>query len=103
MSRRVVLNLAQGGGPTSAALIEDDDPPIVGVEKPTVNRGGSGAGAAVKKEHRHAARVSRLFPIHHMTVIQPQAPRLVGLDRRIEVAAVRHREAVSEILYRPRR
>jgi hypothetical protein len=72
MRRGVVLELAKRSRPAGAALIENDDPPEVGIEKPTVNRRSAGAGAAVQKQHRRAARVPRLFPIHRVAGIQPQ-------------------------------
>src|SRR6516225_5534807 len=100
MCRGVILDLAKRGRPAGAALIENDDPPIIGIEKPTVNRGGAGTGAAVQKQHRRAARVAQLFPIHRVAGIQPQGAHPVRVDRRIEVWAVNHREAVRGFLHR---
>ena len=65
-----------------------------------MNRRGAGTGAAVQKQHRRAVRVARLFPIHRVAGIQPQGAHLVRVDRRIEVSAVNHREAVRVFLHR---
>ena len=44
----------------------------------------------MQEQHRRAPRVPRLLPVHRVTAIEPQAARPVRIDRRKEVAAVRH-------------
>src|ERR1700730_1847836 len=81
--------------PPGPALIEDHDAPVPRIEEPAVHRGGTGARTAMQEQHRCAPRVPRLLPVHRVTAIEPQAARPVRIDRRKEVAAVRHREAVQ--------
>ena len=62
----VVFQAAQRPRSAGTALIEDDHAPEIRVEEAAVHRAGARAGAAVQEQHRPAARVAHLFPIHDM-------------------------------------
>ena len=94
MGRRVVGDLAERRRSAGAALIENHDPPIFGIEKPPMHRRRAGAGTAVQKQRRDAARITRLLPIHRVAGIEPQSARAIRLDRREQIAAASHRTAI---------
>ena len=91
---RVVGDLAERRRSAGAALIENHDPPIFRIEKPPMHRRRAGTGAAVQKQRRDAARITRLLPIHRMPRIEPQSARAIRFDRREQIAAASHCTAV---------
>jgi hypothetical protein len=70
--------------PAAVALVEEYDAVDGGIEKATVPRGTSGAGAAVQYESGLAVRVAALLPVHEVAVAGLEHTVLVGLDRRVE-------------------
>src|ERR1700681_4726886 len=63
-------------------------------DEPPVHRGRPGARPAMQEHDRRPLRVARFLPVHHMARIEPQLPGAVGLDRREQGAALRHRRPV---------
>src|SRR5262245_63048436 len=81
MGGRVVGNLAERYRAAGAALIENHDAPMLRVEEAPMHRSCAGAGSAVQKQRRGAARVPGLFPIHYMARVEPESSGSMGLDR----------------------
>jgi hypothetical protein len=71
----------------ASALVENDEAPVGGVKKPAMHGAGAGAGTAMQEQHRPAARVADLLPIHHMPIGQRQIAGFEGPDLGKKVAA----------------
>jgi len=76
--RRVLRQTAQRTRPPGAALIEDHHAPEARIEEPAVHGTRSGAGSAMKEQHRLSAGRAHLLPIHDMTAGQRH---VAGLER----------------------
>ena len=83
----VVLQAAERTRPAGAALVEDDHAPELGVEEAAMHRAGAGARAAVQEQHRPAARVADLLPVHDMAGRERQVAGLERADLGEQVAA----------------
>ena len=57
-----------------------------GVEEAAVHRAGARAGPAMQEQHRLAARVAHLLPIHDVPAGERQQAGLIGRDIGKEVA-----------------
>jgi hypothetical protein len=66
MRCRIRRQFTQRAGTAGATLIKNDEAPMRGVKKPPMDRARAGTGAAMQKQHRLTARITDLFPIHHM-------------------------------------
>ena len=66
----------------AAALVEDDDAVIPRIEEAAMRRGGAGARTAVQEQHRRAARIAGLLPVHHVRTAKWQTAGGVRLDLR---------------------
>ena len=85
--RGVVLQAAERARPPGAALVEDDDAPEVRVEEAAMHRAGAGARAAVQEQHRPAARIAHLLPVHDVAGGERQVAGLERSDLGEQVAA----------------
>src|SRR5262245_58087395 len=86
MGGGVVTRFAMGLRTAGAALIKKDDFPAFGIEKTAVRGLGSGARAAMKKDHRHTLRVAAYFPVEIMNGVNFQPAGLVRFDGRKKFA-----------------
>ena len=83
----VVGQAAERARPPGAALVEDHHAPEVGVEEAPVHRARAGARAAMQEQHRPAARIADLLPVHDMAGRERQVAGLERADLGKQVAA----------------
>ena len=83
----VVLQAAQRARASGAALVEDDHAPELGIEEAAMHRAGAGARAAVQEQHRPAARIAHLLPVHDVVGRERQVAGLERADLGEQVAA----------------
>ena len=76
----IVGQFAAGGRTAGAALIVDDDPVGTGIEKPPMHRRRPGTGAAMEKDHRNAAGMAGLFPVHRVNAVERKPAGLIRFD-----------------------
>jgi hypothetical protein len=76
----VLREAAERARAASAALVEDDQAPEGRVEEASMHRTRARARAAMQEQHRHAARVADLLPVHHVPCRQRQVAGLVRAD-----------------------
>ena len=76
------------GRAAAAALVEEEDVVALRVELAAVVGAAAGAGSAVKEDGRLGARSPAALPVEAVAVADVEPAALVGLDRRIEGAAV---------------
>ncbi len=87
-----VLHQARARAATAAAaLIEYHDAIVLRIEKLARAAVRPGARAAVQKDGGFACRVAALFIVELMNLGDPQVPRRIRFDRRIQFAALRDR------------
>ena len=85
---RVGLEAGMRRRAAAAALVEQGDVVARGIELAAMIGAAAGAGAAMQHHRRLALRIAALLPVERVAVadVEPAGP--VGLDRRIEGAAV---------------
>ena len=76
------------GRSAAAALVEEQDVVAVGIELAAMIGAAAGAGAAVEHHRRLAPRRSAALPIEAVAVADFEPAAVIGLDRRIEGAAL---------------
>lgn len=86
--RRIVGQIAVWGRAPAAALVEDDDAVEARVEEAAVRRRSARTRAAMQEQHRLAARIAGLLPMHDMAVIERQPATGKRLDLREQITAV---------------
>ena len=83
----VVLQAAERARPPGAALVEDHDAPEIRIEEAAMHRAGAGARPAVQEQHRPAARIAHLLPVHDVAARERQVAGLERADLGKQVAA----------------
>ena len=78
IGRGVLRQAAKRARTAGPALIEDDHTPEMRVEKAPMNRPGARPRPAMQKQHRRAARVANLLPVHDVAT---RERHVTGLER----------------------
>jgi hypothetical protein len=81
------------------ALVKQDDSIPLGIEVPSVARGGSRSGAAMDAEHGLPIGVAADVPVDEISVVDVEQAGVVRLDRRIRVYDYFPERSISSTRY----